>query len=127
MNEYPPLIDDEATEIARAYSSFGNLASLYLGQSSAMLHLRLFPRIFEEAEALYLSAHPSKEHEQNELSALYAESANRRELFIARCQAIVEADPLWATMQGKRHTTLPESVSDPGYVAINNAYEALTR
>lgn len=139
MNEYPPLASEAATEIAQAYASFGNLSSLYLGQRSAAIHLRLFPLLFEEAEALYRAVHPraegeerredeeSTEGKESALIALYRESDDRRSLFGARCRSIVESDPLWVTTQGKRHTTLPESISDPGYVAIEGAYAALVR
>lgn len=126
MNEYPPLVSEAATEIAQAYASFGNLSSLYLGQKSAALHLRLFPLLLEEAEALYEANHMHDESEQSECTELYRTSDDQRALFRERCQAIVENDPLWVTMQGKRRTRLGESVNDPGYVAIERAYEALT-
>ena len=127
MNEYPPLASEAATEIAQAYASFGNLSSLFLGQKSATIHLRLFPLLLEETEALYEANHPGQESEESELIELYRKSDDQRSLFLARCRKIVESDPVWATVQGKRRTTLPQSESDPGYVAIERAYEALSR
>lgn len=124
MNEYPPVISDAATEIARTYASFGNLSSLYLGQSSSTLQLRLFGPLFEEALALYLACHTDERDEER--VALYKESADTLTLFVERCQNVVENDPLWITMQGRRHTALAQTISDPGYVAIVHAHEALT-
>ena len=125
MNEYPPVISEAATEIAHAYASFGNLSSLFLGQRSSALHLRLFSPLYDEALALYLACHGSEG--DDETVALYRESHDRASLFAERCQAVIENDPLWVTMQGKRRTTLRQSDSDPGFVAIMHAYETLTR
>lgn len=123
MNEYPPVISEAATEIAHAYASFGNLTSLYLGQSSSTLHLRLFSPLFDEALALYLACHTDESDDETVMR--YRESGDRPTLFAERCQAVVERDPLWVTMQGKRRTTLSLSTSDPGFVAIMHAYERL--
>jgi len=127
MNEYPPRVSEAATEIAHAYASFGNLSSLYLGQTSATIHLRLFPLLCEEAAALYDANHPGQAGQESEAAELYRKSDDQRSLFRARCRKIVESDPFWATLQGKRRTTLPQSENDPGYAATNRAYEALSR
>lgn len=124
MNEYPPVISEGATKIAQAYASYGNLSSLYLGQSSSHLQLRLFGPIYEEALSLYCACH--SEEREDESVVRYKDSLDRKSLFAERCQAIVENDPLWKTMQGRRHTTLTQTISDPGYVAIMHVYEALT-
>lgn len=120
MNEYHTHIDEVATTIAQAYSSFGNLSSLYLGQTSTQLFLSLFTPIHDEVSSFWAFL-------IGEGQSSYAESDDPSSLFIERCRTIVEAEPLWATLQGRRKPTIPKGIADPGYGAIIEAIRILQK
>ncbi len=113
------VVDQAATEIAEAYSSFGNLNVLLLGQRSTSLFLSLFPPLYDETLTYYLFLI------EEEANTIYRESEDPATLFLERCQAVVQANPLWQTLQGKKKTTLPTGLSDPGYVVIHQVVERL--
>lgn len=118
MNEYPPIIAEVATAIAHAYSFWGNITHLFLGQGSPNLQLALFGPLYEETFSLYLALDGQEENS-------YTDSDDPAALFATRCQAIVQETPLWITLQGKRKTTLPQDESDRGYVVIMEGFRAL--
>ncbi|HZJ88520.1 MAG TPA: hypothetical protein VFC80_05135 [Sphaerochaeta sp.] len=118
MDSTYAVVDHVATEIAEAYSSFGNLSALLLGQRSTPLFLSLLPLLYEETLTYYLFLIGEEAEE-------YAASEDPAALFTERCQAIVQANSYWQTVQGKRKTTLPSSLSDPGYVVIQQAIARL--
>ncbi|MGE4583284.1 MAG: hypothetical protein AB7C91_01410 [Sphaerochaeta sp.] len=132
-------IGEVATVIAQAYAEFGDLVSLYLGQTSSTLQLGLFRPLALEA-SIFL-AHLLSENHQGLSSELVLDSEALSEelgkgkafvadhlghyrstedllsLFAENCQEVVANDTAWLNMQ-KRDTEPQDSISDKGYVAI---------
>jgi len=140
-------IGEVATDIAQAYAEFGDLISIYLGQTSSTLQLRLFRPLALET-SLYLCFLLSKVDSQ--LAALvsddakayatelgrqaetfvkesllaYEHSQDALALFIQRCQDVVGGDALWLSTQ--RQDAQPRfSINDKGYVAIHKGAQRL--
>ncbi len=133
-------IGEVATDIAQAYAEFGNLTSMFLGQTSSTLQLRLFRPLALEASLYMCSLLLTVDENLTELvledthayavelgkdadtfvnSVLheYETSTDPLTLFIQRCQAVVAQDSLWLSTQ--RQDAQPQiSISDKGYIAI---------
>ena len=129
-------IGEVATDIAQAYAEFGNLTSMFLGQTSSTLQLRLFRPLALEVSlymcALLLAIDKSLTESVLEDTQAYAAdlakdvntvlgesetSTDPLTLFIQRCQAVVAQDSLWLSTQ--RQDAQPQiSISDKGYIAI---------
>lgn len=133
-------IGEVATDVAQAYAEFGDLTSMFLGQTSSTLQLRLFRPLALEI-SLYMSfllqrvnssmaAQILQETEEyatemgNEPStfvkerlAAYQNSSDDLLVFTTLCQKVVGDDELWLSMQ--RKDAKPQvSISDKGFVAI---------
>lgn len=129
-------IGEVATDIAQAYAEFGNLTSMFLGQTSSTLQLRLFRPLALEVSlymcTLLLGIDKSLTESVLEDTQAYAAdlakdvntvlreyetSSDPLTLFIQRCQAVVAQDSLWLSTQ--RQDAQPQiSISDKGYIAI---------
>lgn len=142
-------IGEVATEIAQAYAEFGDLASMYLGQTSSTLQLRLFRPLALET-SLYMSFLLSELNESLAVHVLedteayavelgrepstfvkncllaYKKSSDKLAQFIQRCQDVVASDAVWLSTQ--RQDAQPQiSISDKGYVAIHKGAERLEK
>ena len=129
-------IGEVATDIAQAYAEFGNLTSMFLGQTSSTLQLRLFRPLALEVSlymcTLLLAIDKSLTESVLEDTQAYAAdlakdvntvlreyetSTDPLTLFIQRCQAVVAQDSLWLSTQ--QQDAQPQiSISDKGYIAI---------
>lgn len=129
-------IGEVATDIAQAYAEFGNLTSMFLGQTSSTLQLRLFRPLALEVSlymcTLLLAIDKSLTEsvledtqayaadlakDVNTVLGEYETSSDPLTLFIQRCQAVVVQDSLWLSTQ--RQDAQPQvSISDKGYIAI---------
>lgn len=140
-------IGEVATDIAQAYAEFGDLTSMYLGQTSSMLQLRLFrplaletslylcfllskvdeklaDLVGEDAKAYAIELGRQAEPYVKESLLAYEKSFDALALFIQRCQDIVAGDSLWLSTQ--RQDAQPRtSISDKGYVAIQKGAQRL--
>ena len=140
-------IGEVATDIAQAYAEFGNLTSMFLGQTSSTLQLRLFrplalevslymcalllkideslaESVLEDAHAYAADLDKDGETFVNTVLGEYETSSEALTLFIQRCQAVVAQDSLWLSTQ--RKDAQPQiSISDKGYIAIQKGAQRL--
>lgn len=133
------VISDTATEIAQAYSDYGDLGGYYLGQTSTSLQLRLFrPLALETSLFLLSSLDQSSQHYADILSDTkklaeelgvaslderlrsYSEADERANHFLVSCQKVVSHDALYLSMR-RKDTPVQETISDKGYVVIKRA------
>ncbi|WP_155816080.1 hypothetical protein [Sphaerochaeta globosa] len=142
-------IGEVATEIAQAYAEYGDLTSMYLGQTSSTLQLRLFrplaletslymsfllvdsnkslaEQVLEDTEAYAVELGKQEHTFVNEGLLAYTKSSDKLTHFIERCQGVVAGDAVWLSTQ--RQDTQPQiSISDKGYVAIHKGAERLEK
>ncbi|NBK25252.1 MAG: hypothetical protein EOM68_24925 [Spirochaetia bacterium] len=147
MDAVNEAIGEVATDIAQAYAEFGNLTSMFLGQTSSTLQLRLFrplalevslymcalllkideslaESVLEDAHAYAADLDKDGETFVNTVLGEYVTSSEALTLFIQRCQAVVAQDSLWLSTQ--RQDAQPQiSISDKGYIAIQKGAQRL--
>ncbi len=139
-------IGEIATDIAQAYAEFGDLTSMFLGQTSSNLQLRLFRPLALETSLFVCSLLPNTDMpiaEQvlsetreyaselgkpdsffDESLSAYDRSSDKPALFIKRCQDIVAMDSLWLSTQ-RQDAQPQQSISDKGFVAIQKGAKRL--